>query len=111
MIYTENTPNNYIILFGSSHGTVIKIHHKQSHKVSLKKFQGVGIFQTMFSDDSNIKLEANKMFRQINLTTHLKKTNSLENTHKKNIDSHITGKKIETHVFKTFHKENSSNSK
>lgn len=88
------------MLFGSSHGTFIKTHHKQSHKVSLKKFQGVGIFQTMFSDDSDIKLEANKMFRQINLTTHLKKTNSLENTHKKNKDSHITGKKIETHVLK-----------
>lgn len=65
----------------------------------------------MFSDDSDIQLEVNKTVRQINLTTHLKKTNSLENTHKKNIDSHITGKKIETHVFKTFHKENSSNSK
>ena len=65
----------------------------------------------MFSDDSDIQLEVNKTFRQINLTTHLKKTNSLKNTHKKNIDSHITGKKIETHVFKTFHKENSSNSK
>ena len=98
-------------MFGSSYGAFIKIHHKQSHKVSLKKFQGVGMFQTMFSDDSDIKPEVNKMFKQTKLTIHFKKTNSLENTHKKNIDSHITGKKIETHVFKTFHKENSSNSK
>ena len=61
----------------------------------------------MFSDDSDIKPEVNKMFKQTKLTIHFKKTNSLENTHKKNIDSHITSKKIESHVFKTFHKENS----
>ena len=38
-----------------------------------QEVQEVGIFQTMFSDDCDIKLEVNKMFRQINLTTHLKR--------------------------------------
>ena len=82
----------------------IKTHHKLGHRASLKTFQGTGIIQKMFSGHSEIKLElkkkTNKVFRQIQLTTHMKKTNSLKTHTRKRKYNLITIKEIESHFLK-----------
>ena len=47
------------IFFSSAHGTVSRIDHMLSHKVSLSKFKKIEIISRIFSDHSAMRLEIN----------------------------------------------------